>query len=133
MADAPPLPALPTGPLPSGVVTFIFTDIVSSTAMKGKMPGETSGERDDAFHHLVKEPHEKIIKERLAVRGGQIVEGTGDGYFIAFDDPEQAVLAAVEIQERLTAAAIPTPLGPLQVRLPRWARLLKISLKPPEM
>ncbi len=29
-------------PLPSGLVTFMFTDIVNSTAMKGVMPGNTS-------------------------------------------------------------------------------------------
>lgn len=50
MADAQPLPALPSGPLPSGLVTFMFTDIVNSTKLKGLMPGETSGERQDNFH-----------------------------------------------------------------------------------
>ena len=95
----------------------MFTDIVNSTLMKGKMSEETSGKRDDAFHHSIKVPHEKIIFASLAEHGGKVIEGTGDGYFIAFEDPEEAVLCAVEIQERLTATAIPTPLGPLQVRV----------------
>lgn len=57
MADEKPFPTLPTGPLPSGLVTFMFTDIVSSTLMKGKMLGETSGERQDNFPHLNQSPN----------------------------------------------------------------------------
>ncbi len=56
MADAPALPALPTGPLPSGLVTFMFTDIVNSTKLKGMMPGETSGERQDNVRDQIKDP-----------------------------------------------------------------------------
>lgn len=45
------------------------------------------------------------------------MEGTGDGYFVAFQDPEQAVRCAVEIQEGLTQKNITTPLGSLQLRI----------------
>ncbi len=103
--------------LPSGLVTFMFTDIVGSTDMKGRMPGNTSSERQEAFHRDIKDPHTAIISQCLAARNGIIVEGTGDGHFIAFADAEAAVLCGVEIQERLKIAAIPTPLGPLQIRV----------------
>ena len=49
--------------LPAGLVTFMFTDIVGSTDMKGSMPGVTTAERQDAFLQQVKAPHEAIIKE----------------------------------------------------------------------
>lgn len=117
MADASPLPALPTGPLPSGLVTFMFTDIVNSTRLKGLMPGETSGERQDNFHEQIKLPHARIIFACVGKRKGVIVEGTGDGFFIAFPDAELGVLCGLEIQEQLKAANIPTPDGTLQVRI----------------
>lgn len=117
MADAPPLPALPTGPLPSGLVTFMFTDIVNSTKLKSLMPGETSGERQDAFHHRIKLLHSRLIFTHVARHGGIIVEGTGDGYFIVFTDAEQAVLCAVEIQSSMAKAPVNTPLGPVQIRI----------------
>jgi class 3 adenylate cyclase/tetratricopeptide (TPR) repeat protein len=103
--------------LPSGLVTFMFTDIVGSTDMKGRMPGKTTGERQEAYHRDIKEPHERIIAERVEANKGVLVEGTGDGYFIAFADAERAVLCGIEIQRRLTAEAIETPNGPLQIRI----------------
>lgn len=104
-------------PLPSGLVTFMFTDIVGSTQMKGKMPGELSSEREAAFVQRIKDPHGAIVAERVKARGGFIVKSTGDGFLIAFADAEKAVLCAVEIQESLNAAAIFTPDGPLQIRI----------------
>ncbi|MFA6544915.1 MAG: HEAT repeat domain-containing protein [Limisphaerales bacterium] len=96
-------------PLPSGDVTFMFTDIVGSISMKGEMPGATSAERQDAFLLTIKEPHNRIIRSFVAARGGVIVEGTGDGYFIAFSDAQHAVLCGLEIQDQIKQAAIPTP------------------------
>lgn len=104
-------------PLPSGLVTFMFTDIVGSTDMKGLMPGVTTAERQDAFLQQVKAPHEAIIKELVGKHGGCVVEGTGDGFFIAFGDAEQAVLCGVVIQQRISAAKIFTPSGILQIRI----------------
>lgn len=95
----------------------MFTDIVNSTKLKGLMPGETSTDRQEALHDDIKGPHAHIIHECVRKRKGVIVEGTGDGYFIAFGDAERAVLCGVEIQERLAQAAIVTPVGPLQIRI----------------
>ncbi len=95
----------------------MFTDIVGSTDVKAKMSGRTSSERQEAFRRSIKEPHAKIIAERLEIHGGIIVEGTGDGFFIVFADAEKAVLCGTEIQAHLTAAAIETPNGFLQIRI----------------
>ena len=117
MADEKSFPTLPTGPLPSGLVTFMFTDIVNSTKLKGLMPGETSSERQDNFHDQIKLPHAWIILASVQKRKGVIVEGTGDGFFITFPDAELGVLCGLEIQEQLKAANIKTPDGTLQVRI----------------
>ena len=103
MADIPSLP--------SGLVTFMFTDIVGSTDMKGKMPGATSGERQEAFREKVKAPHDAIVIDQVRKHGGSIVKGTGDGFFSAFVDAEKAVLCAVEIQREIGNAMIFTPSG----------------------
>ncbi|HEV7745482.1 MAG TPA: tetratricopeptide repeat protein [Pyrinomonadaceae bacterium] len=103
--------------LPSGLVTFMFTDIVGSTNMKGKMPGATSGERQDAFRKNVKAPHDAIITGSVLAHGGCVVKSTGDGFFCAFNDAEKAVLCAVEIQREMGNAMIFTPSGILQIRI----------------
>ncbi len=69
----------------------MFTDIVNSTAMKRKMPGETSGRRQMAFHEKFKEPHEAIIRKQVSEHEGVIVEGTGDGFFIVFAAAEALI------------------------------------------
>jgi class 3 adenylate cyclase len=95
----------------------MFTDIVGSTQLKSKMPGAVSSEREAAFLKLIKQPHDVIIAQGVAARGGFIVKSTGDGFLIAFSDPQKAVLCGVEIQEKLKGATIPTPDGPLQIRI----------------
>lgn len=102
---------------PSGIVTFVFTDIVGSTQIKERLPGESSSDRALYFSKLIKEPHDLIVTKSVTARGGVIVKGTGDGFLIAFADSEKAVLCGVEIQERLEAARIPIPDGQLQIRI----------------
>jgi tetratricopeptide (TPR) repeat protein len=41
----------------------------------------------------------------------------GDAFFLAFDDPAEAVRCAVRIQKRLTESPIETPKGPLRLRI----------------
>jgi class 3 adenylate cyclase/tetratricopeptide (TPR) repeat protein len=103
--------------LPSGLVTFMFTDIVGSTDLKGKMPGATSGERQTAFREKVKAPHDAIITESVRAHGGFVIKGTGDGYLIAFSDAEKALLSALEIQRQIESATIFTPSGALKIRM----------------
>lgn len=106
----------PLPPLPSGLLTFIFTDIVGSTAMKAEMPGRTAGERQAAFAQRVKAPHDALIIELVREFGGAVVKSTGDGFLIVFSDAELAVLCAIEIQRRIADARIFTPNGVLQIR-----------------
>lgn len=95
----------------------MFTDIVNSTRLKSVMPGRTSAERQDNFHHRFKVLHSRLIHTLVARHGGVIIESTGDGCFMVFTDAEQAVLCAVEIQAAMAKAPVPTPLGPVQIRI----------------
>jgi len=103
--------------LPSGVVTALFTDIVNSVRLNAEMPYPTAGRRNAAYLDIIKKPHDEIVLPLIANHGGKIVTPTGDGFCAVFADADEAVWCAVEIQERLISSAIPTPLGPLQVRI----------------
>jgi class 3 adenylate cyclase len=101
----------------SGLLTTMFTDIVSSTQLKGTVQGETSARRDTAYRTNIKGPHDSIILACIQEFDGYVVNSTGDGFCATFVDAEEAVLCALQIQERLRVQPISTPLGPLQVRI----------------
>ncbi len=108
----------PEGTLPGGVVTFIFTDIVSSTEIRARWPASTSERREEEYRLCIQEPHDALVCTCVRASGGHVVKATGDGFMLAFADAESAVDCALEIQQRLSIAAIPTPLGHyLQVRI----------------
>jgi class 3 adenylate cyclase len=75
------------------VKTFMFTDIVGSTALV-----EAIG--DDAWTNLVRW-HDEMLRSLFAAYGGQEVVSTGDGFFVGFDGPEAAIACAVAIQRKL--------------------------------
>jgi class 3 adenylate cyclase len=45
--------------------------------------------------------HNRTLRGRFAAHGGKVVNHTGDGFFVVFDDPVSAVECAVEIQRSL--------------------------------
>jgi class 3 adenylate cyclase len=88
-----------SGAAPLGMATarvervFMFTDIVDSTRL-----AETLG--DEAWDGVIRS-HDKTVRAAVAEQGGEEVKATGDGFFLAFADPDQAIEAAVSIQRRL--------------------------------
>ena len=104
-------------PAPSGLLTTMFTDIVGSTQLKSRVPGETSARRDAAYRTEIKGPHDAVVLTCVQEFEGYVINSTGDGYCVTFVDAEEAVLCALQVQERLRSSPIPTPLGPLQVRI----------------
>jgi predicted ATPase/class 3 adenylate cyclase len=86
------------GALPSGLVTFCFTDIEASTQLNQHL-----GER---FGALIAE-HDALIRRAVAGRDGVVVKSLGDGLFLAFADSRQAVLACREAQRALTSHSWP--------------------------
>lgn len=73
--------------------TFMFTDIVGSTSLV-----EALG--DEAWDTLLRW-HDATLREVFAAHEGKEISTTGDGFFIGFDSPEQAVAGAIAIQRRL--------------------------------
>jgi len=75
------------------VRTFMFTDIVGSTALV-----EAIG--DEAWHDLL-HWHDQTLRRCIAESGGEEVDHTGDGFFAAFPDARAAIECATGIQRRL--------------------------------
>ena len=73
--------------------TFMFTDVVGSTNLV-----EVMG--DEAWDTLLRW-HDTTRREVFTAHQGREISTTGDGFFVGFDSPEQAVAAAVAIQRRL--------------------------------
>ena len=83
--------------LPTGTVTFLFTDIEGSTGLLDALGGDRYRELQDR--------HAEIIREAIAEEQGHEVRTEGDSFFVVFRTPAQAVGAAVSAQRRLGAEA----------------------------
>ena len=79
---------------PDGNVVILFSDIEESTALN-----EQLGDR--AFVKVL-ERHSKSFHKQVADHGGHVVKSQGDGFMVAFSDPEQAVRCGVEVQKSLS-------------------------------
>ena len=78
--------------LPTGTVTFLFTDIEGSTRMI-----EALG---DEFRAL-QDAHSTIVREAVSQHGGVEIRTEGDSCFVVFETPGAAVRAAVDAQRGL--------------------------------
>ena len=77
---------------PSGVVTFLFTDIEGST---------WRWEADAEAMRMALETHDAVLREAVAAHDGWLFKHTGDGVCAAFASPKSAVDAAVAAQRTL--------------------------------
>jgi predicted ATPase/class 3 adenylate cyclase len=80
--------------LPTGTVTFLFTDIEGSTRLLQRL--------GDAFHAVIDE-HGRILREAIASGAGTEVHTEGDSFFASFPTPLGALRAAVHAQRALAA------------------------------
>jgi class 3 adenylate cyclase len=78
--------------LPSGTVTFLFTDIEGSTALLREL-----GER----YAEVLGRERSILRETLTAAGGQEIDTQGDAFFFSFTRAREAVAGAVAAQRAL--------------------------------
>ncbi|HYK53251.1 MAG TPA: FxSxx-COOH system tetratricopeptide repeat protein [Candidatus Eremiobacteraceae bacterium] len=81
-------------PLPSGTVTFAFTDIEGSTAR---------WERDRAAMQEAVRRHDSILREAIEKRGGHVFKTMGDAFFSVFTRPEDAIAAMLAAQRAILA------------------------------
>ncbi len=86
--------------LPTGVVTFLLTDIEGSTAMWEQHPAEMS----EALAR-----HDEIIQAAVTGHGGRLVkaQGEGDSTFSVFTAVSNAATAALAAQRGIAEAAWP--------------------------
>src|SRR5690349_6354438 len=78
---------------PDGKVAIMFSDIEESTALN-----ERIGDR--SWVRLIGK-HDKMVRRYVQSHRGHVVKSQGDGFMIAFAEPEQAVRCSLEIQKEL--------------------------------
>jgi class 3 adenylate cyclase len=71
-------------------MTFAFTDIVDSTR-------HLEHHGDVHWQKLLRR-HDELVRDAVAIHGGEVVDHTGDGFFLAFDRVEDALAAAAAVQ-----------------------------------
>jgi len=87
--------------LPTGTVTFLFTDIEGSTRLLHEL--------GDAYAEVLGE-HRKALRECFSRHGGVEVDTQGDAFFVAFSRASDALAAAVDGRAALEP-------GPIRVRM----------------
>jgi len=96
-STAPPAPTVQSVPaLPSGTVTFLFTDIQGSTKLWEQHPQAMRGA-------LAR--HEAILRQAIESRGGVVFKTIGDAVCAAFSSAPQALAAVLAAQRALQAEA----------------------------
>ncbi|MEX1093731.1 MAG: adenylate/guanylate cyclase domain-containing protein [Acidimicrobiia bacterium] len=81
--------------MPTGTVTFMFTDIEDSTLVLRNV--------GDSGYSQILERHYEIIRDVLARCNGLEVATEGDSVFAVFEDPAEAVAAGIDIQLALAS------------------------------
>jgi predicted ATPase len=88
--------------LPSGTVTFLFTDVEGSTRLLHEL-----GEEGYAAALAA---HRRVVREQVAAHGGVEVDTQGDAFFVAFPTASGAVEAAAGTRDALAD-------GPIHIRV----------------
>jgi len=76
--------------LPSGTVTFLFSDIEGSTSLLKQLG-------DEQYADLLR-THRRIVRETFGLYHGQEIDTQGDAFFYSFHRAREAVAAAVAVQ-----------------------------------
>ena len=88
--------------LPTGTVTFLFTDIEGSTRLLHSLG-------PDAYADALAD-HRRVLRDAFAAHGGVEVDTQGDAFFVAFPTADGAASAALAANEALAS-------GPVRVRM----------------
>ncbi|HYM52069.1 MAG TPA: adenylate/guanylate cyclase domain-containing protein [Candidatus Dormibacteraeota bacterium] len=76
--------------LPSGTVTFLFSDIEGSTNLLKQLG-------DEGYTELLG-THRRLVRETFGLYHGQEIDTQGDAFFYSFHRAREAVAAAVAVQ-----------------------------------
>ncbi|MGZ3632542.1 MAG: ATP-binding protein [Candidatus Limnocylindrales bacterium] len=94
--------------LPTGTVTFLFTDIEGSTRLVQQL--------GTAAYGALLEAHQAIVREALRASDGVEIKTEGDSFFVVFRSAGASVTATVAIQRALGAHPWP-PDAAIRVRM----------------
>jgi class 3 adenylate cyclase len=89
--------------LPSGTVTFLFTDIEGSTRLLHELR--------DRYGDVL-EAHARLLRAAFEEHDGREIDTQGDSFFIAFKTAKDALAAAVAAQRNLAAEPWPDGIRP---------------------
>jgi predicted ATPase/class 3 adenylate cyclase len=89
--------------LPTGTVTFLFTDVEGSTRLLDELGAESYAE--------ALAEHRRVIREACAAHHGAEVDTQGDAFFLAFPTAPGALAAAGEMTAALTSEQIRVRIG----------------------
>jgi class 3 adenylate cyclase len=78
---------------PNGRVAILFSDIEESTELN-----ERIGDR--AWVRLIGR-HDKMVRRHVKTHSGHVVKSQGDGFMVAFAQPDEAVRCSLDIQRSL--------------------------------
>lgn len=78
--------------LPTGTVTFVFSDLEGSTRLLKQL--------GDVGYAEMLGRHRQIVRDVFAAHGGSEIDTQGDAFFYGFSRARAAVAAAVEVQRR---------------------------------
>ncbi len=92
--------------LPTGTVTFLFSDIEGSTRLLQALGDRYAGALAD---------YRRLLRSSFTRHGGVEVDTQGDSFFVAFPDPAEAIAAAEEGQRALAGHSWAE--GELRVRM----------------
>jgi predicted ATPase/class 3 adenylate cyclase len=96
------IPGVSSRPLPTGTVTFLFTDVEGSTRLVQ--------EHGAAYADLLAE-HRRVLRDASTRHAGIEVDTQGDAFFIAFSRAADAVTAATEARYALEAGRVRVRMG----------------------
>ena len=85
------------------VKTIMFSDIVGSTELAGKL--------GDARWRDLRDAHHDAVRRALAIYRGQEVDTAGDGFYAAFDGPARAIRCACEVRNSAKSLGMTTRVG----------------------
>ena len=97
----------PITEIPTGTVTFLFTDVEGSTKLWERNP--------EAMSRALSR-HDELVRNTVETHGGFVFKTVGDAFYVAFSTATEAVAAALDVQRVLLSEEWEET-GPLRVRM----------------
>src|ERR1700694_1169581 len=94
--------------LPSGTITFLFTDIEESTKRWEQSPQQMQAA-------LAR--HDAILRQAIEANGGYVFKTVGDAFCAAFATPHDALRAALGAQSAVSDEQWDSAIGLVRVRM----------------